>query len=115
MGWIKGILKKAIDSGLPLPHAYDPAAKGPSFRLLTAYISFVVAVSSVVALHVWSSLLAATCTAIAFFGLNMIFYMLKKLTSAKIDLNDQELSLNAEPEPAEKTENPQKNIDNPDA
>lgn len=90
---IKSALKSALQQGLKLPHAYDPVPKQPSFRLLTAYISFVLATASVVALHIWDSLFVATCTAICFFVINMIFYMLKKLSSAKIDLDDKSIEL----------------------
>ena len=89
-------LKLALKHGLPLPHAYDPATKAPSFRLLTAYTSFLLAMLSLVALHIWSEILTASAMSIAFFALNMVFYMLKKLESAKIDLDDKEISLNAE-------------------
>lgn len=84
--------------GLPLPHAYDPALKQPSFRLLTAYSSFLLAIGSLIALHFNSEIFVASAMSIAFFALNMIFYMLKKLYSAKIDLDDKEISLNSEKE-----------------
>lgn len=90
---LKQAINLAISAGLPLPHAYDPVAKQASFRLLTAYISFLVAVGSIVSLHVWPSLLSATITSISFYGLCMIFYMLKKLTGAKIDLDDKKIEL----------------------
>lgn len=93
---LKQVWAKVMEEGLPLPQAQDPAEGKQSFRLLTAYVSFLIASSSVLALHIWPSLLVPCGMAITFFGLNMIFYMLKKLTSAKIDLNDQELSLNNE-------------------
>jgi hypothetical protein len=94
----KQLLVTIAESGIKLPHAYDPALKQPSFRLLTAYSSFILAFSSIIALHFHPEVLAATGTAIAFFGLNMVFYMLKKLQNAKIDLDDKEISLSSEKE-----------------
>lgn len=93
---IKRLIQVAIESGLPLPHAYDPVAKAPSFRLLAAYISLILAVVSIIALHLRPELLPATWTTIGFFGLCMVFYMLKKLQQAKIDLDDREISLSAD-------------------
>jgi hypothetical protein len=89
---IKSSLKNAIENGIPFPHAYDPVPKKPSFRLLCAYTSFLVATASVVALH-FVPVETATWTAIGFYGLCMVFYMLKRLTSAKIDLDDRSLEL----------------------
>ena len=93
---IKQALKQLIERGLPLPHAYDPVPKEPSFRLLAAYVSFVIASISVITLHIWPQTSVATWTAIGYFTLCMVFYMLKKLTSAKIDLDDREISLSSE-------------------
>ena len=90
------LLDKIAELGLKLPHAYDPVTKQASFRLLIAYISFILATGSVLALHFHPELLIATSVSIGFFSLCMIFYMLKKLQSAKIDLDDKEISLNAE-------------------
>lgn len=92
---LKQAFKLAIDAGLPLPHAYDPVPKEPSFRLLCAYISFVVATVSVVALH-FAPVSIATWTAIGFYALCMLFYMLKKLSKAKIDLDDRSIELDSE-------------------
>lgn len=83
-------------SGLKLPHAYDPVSKKQSFRLLTAYCSFVLTILSLILLHIWPQLLVATAMTMLFSSINMIFYMLKKLESAKIDLDDKEISLNSE-------------------
>lgn len=89
-------LKKAVNAGLPFPHAYDPVPKQPSFRLLTAYVSFLIATISVIALHFNAGLLVASGVSIAYFALNMVFYMLKKLTKAKIDLDDQQIDLESD-------------------
>lgn len=79
-----------------LPHAYDPVSKRPSFRLLAAYSSFLLALGSLIKLHSHPEYLIATCLCILFFALCMVFYMLKRLDSAKIDLDDQQISINSE-------------------
>jgi len=88
---------KLVESGLKLPQAYDPATKEQSFRLLCAYISFLVATTSVVVLH-FVEVSTATWTAIGFYSLCMVFYMLKKLSKASIDLDDKSVSLESEKE-----------------
>lgn len=98
---LKETFKRLVERGLPLPHAYDPVPKEPSFRLLAAYISFIIASVSVIILHIFPSVSIATWTAIGYFTLCMVFYMLKKLTSAKIDLDDRQISLNSD-EPEQK-------------
>lgn len=102
---LKRAWQSALELGLKLPHAYDPVAKQASFRLLTAYISFLLACISIVALHVHEKLLTASLVSICFYALCMIFYMLKKLTGAKIDLDDRSVSLTNEEsqEESEKT------------
>lgn len=108
--------------GLKLPHAYDPVTGQPSFRLLCAYVGLILAVISLVALHFNSSLLVATITTLCFWVLAMIFYMIKKLTSAKIDLDDRSISLNDNMAQNDKIaqksqqlqEKGQKIVDNPD-
>jgi hypothetical protein len=95
---MQGVFKRMVERGLALPHAYDPAQKKPSFRLLTAYISFLLSVCSLIALHFYSEMVIASAMSMLFFGICMVFYMLKKLDSARIDLDDQEISLNVEKE-----------------
>jgi hypothetical protein len=102
--------------GIPLPHAADPVSGEASFRLLTAYLSFVLAFISIVALHIFSQVLVATGVAVAFFALNMVFYMLKRLTRAKFDLDDQSIDLGDGDDAAPVTKNgtPAAKVDNPD-
>lgn len=90
------LLKHFFNSerGLPLPHAYDPVLRQASFRLFCAYVSFVIASVSIVALH-WVDTHVATWTAILFWCLAMVFYMLKRLSKASIDLDDRSISLDS--------------------
>lgn len=91
---LKPILKAVRESGLPLPLAYDASTKRPSFRLLTVYVSFLLAVGSLVGLHFHTEIVIASAMSMLFFALCMVFYMLRRLESAKIDLDDQEISIN---------------------
>jgi hypothetical protein len=92
---IKDTLRKIAENGLRLPHAYDYETKKPSFRLLAAYTSFLIACLSVISLHV-AKHTEATLTAIGFFALCMVFYMLKRLTKAKIDLDSKSIELDSD-------------------
>jgi hypothetical protein len=92
---LKHYVAKLIEKGLPLPHAYDPVPKVPSFRLLAAYLSFLLALGSNIALHFFA-IETATWTAIVFFAICMVFYMLKRLTKASIDLDDKSVSLESD-------------------
>lgn len=96
MSHIKALIASIAESGLKLPHAYDPTVKRPSFRLLAAYISFLLACASTIVLHFDVSLVVANIMTLLFFVLCMVFYMLKKLNNAKIDLDDRSVELNSE-------------------
>lgn len=95
---IRKYWNKAVHLGLPFPHAYDPVEKLPSFRLFAAYISFIIAAVSVLWLHYDASAVAGTVAAIAFYALCMTFYLIKKLTGAKINFSEKKLELSNETE-----------------
>ena len=90
-------LSNGLKTGFKVPQAQDIQAKEASFRLWCASISFHLALCSIMALHFWD-ISKATWTAIVFFALCMVFYMLKKLTKAKIDLDDGEFELSDDSE-----------------
>ena len=96
MGIIKRLIRAAVESGLPLPHAYDPGRKKPSFRLLAAYMSFLLTCASIVALHFNSEMIIASAMSVLFFAVCMVFYMLRRLDSAHIDFDDKEISINTQ-------------------
>lgn len=92
---MQALLAKLLERGLPLPHAYDAAQKRPSFRLLAAYGSFLLTMGSLITLHFHPEMVIASAMSILFFAVCMIFYMLRRLDSARIDLDDKEFSLNS--------------------
>jgi hypothetical protein len=95
-------IREALPVVWPLLQAKDLATGEVSFRLWCAWWSFHLALLSVIALHFFP-VSTASWTAIGFYALSMVFYMLKKLTSAKIDLDDRSVELNNS-ESQEKTE-----------
>jgi len=89
---LKELLAKWGTEGLKVPHAFDAANTKPSVRLLFAYLSFCAAFTSVIVLHVSPGLLSATWTAIGFYVICTVLYMLKDVVKAKVDLDDKEVS-----------------------
>lgn len=92
MGLLAKIANNWSKTGLKLPLIYDHTTGAASFRLFCAYISFITALGSVVALH-WFQVEIATWTAIGLYSLSMVFYMLKRLSKASIDLDDKSIAL----------------------
>lgn len=88
---------KLLNQGIKFPHAHEPAPP-QSFRLFCAYVSFITAWLSVIVLH-FKPVEVACWTAIGFFAICMVFYMLKKLTKASIDLDDKSIALEGDNEP----------------
>lgn len=93
MEFLRKYWHKAVHLGLPLPHAYDPVEKLPSFRLLAAYVSFFAALVSTAYLHFDATAVAGTLAAISMYVLSMTFYLIKKLSGAKIDLSAKKFEL----------------------
>ena len=85
--------KKWSIEGMNFPFLHDPVTKKPSITLLFPYITFTLTVISLILLHIWQSLLVATAMSMLFWVLSTVFYMLRKLHKAKIDLNDQSIEL----------------------
>lgn len=100
----KKILDYLTKNGVWVPLAHDAQTGEKSFRLWISSVSFHLSALSVVALHFWP-VSTATWTSMAFFGLCMVFYTFKKLTSAKIDLKGGELELSDQSE--EKLDKPE--------
>ena len=92
---MKNWFLQSLKIGFKMPLVWDEAEKKASFRLSAAYFSFLLACLSLVALHFFDSLLAASWTTIAFYAIATTFYMLKKLNKAKIDLDDKSLEFDA--------------------
>lgn len=86
------LFKYSSEHGLDLPAAYDNDKKGPSVSLLFAHISFYIAIVSNILVMV-NNLIVGSMMAMTFSGLYFVFYMLRKLNKAKIDLDDKSFDL----------------------
>lgn len=81
--------------GMRLPFIHDPVSQKPSITLMFPYITFTLAFISVICLHIWPTLIVASTMSVLFWIVSVIFYMLRKLHKAKIDLNDQSIELDS--------------------
>jgi hypothetical protein len=89
----KAFLEFASKNGMWLPMAREEPEGKPSFTLLCVYATFVIMACSLIALHIWPDRFVATCTTICAWVLAMVFYRLRKLTKAKVDLDDKSIEL----------------------
>jgi hypothetical protein len=95
---MKELWKKWCEEGLRWPYLHDPVSKKASVTLLFPYITFVIAVFSVIALHIWPNMILATGTSLLFWMVATIFYMLRKLSKAKFDLDSKSFELESKEE-----------------
>lgn len=90
---LKALIRLAGTRGLYVPHAFDGRDKKPSIRLLFAVISFCMACCSLAALHVSDGFLVPSIATVTFFVICTVFYMLRDLDKAKINLKEQSFEL----------------------
>jgi hypothetical protein len=98
------IIKSASTPGLFVPMIRSDKSGGPSVTLTFAYVTFIIAVVSVIYNHLVDGLLTATITSIIFWALAVVLYRLGKLDKAKFDLENKTLELDSEDEETEKEE-----------
>lgn len=89
---IKKFFEFGAKKGLNFPAAYDAISKGPSITLLLVHLSSYMAMTSI-AFLLYKDILAGTIAAITYAVLMLVFYMLRKLTNAKFDLDDKSFEL----------------------
>lgn len=89
------LFDKLSKVGLKLPMAYDHRVKGPSINLLILYTATILAVTSIVSLHK-NNHVEATIATLTFWAVANVFYAIRKLTSAKFDLDDKSIELSNE-------------------
>ena len=79
--------------GLFFWYANDATTGKPSVTLFMAYVSFILACGSLVALHFKETLLTATSMSFVFTGMMIIFYMIREINKASINLKDKSINL----------------------
>lgn len=91
---IKEFFVKASTEGLYLPVAQD--AGKPSVTLFFMYLSNLVAIVSLILLHVKGDPFTATSTTAIYAIIQTVLYMLRRLQKAKFDLDDKSIELEGE-------------------
>lgn len=89
---IKKLFEFSSKNGLYFPGAYDNNTNKSSVSLLFANISFYIACGSVLTL-LYKDTTLGTIAAMMLAALYFVFYMLRKLNKAKIDIDDRSLDL----------------------
>lgn len=93
----KETVKSLLEDGLKLPYAYDPTTGKPSITLLFPYVTFLLALAANIALLV-KDVFTGTVTAIIFWSVAVIFYLMRKLQKTKIDFDDKSIELESDDE-----------------
>lgn len=75
--------------GLKLPYAHDPTTDKPSITLLFPYVTFLMLVISTIALHFNIKLVIASIFVAMIWVASVIFYLIRKVHKAKVDLDDK--------------------------
>lgn len=93
-------LKDLNNPGISVPMAHDSPAGVPSVTLLLMYVANILAILSLVYLHIRASALIATSLTIIYAVICTILYLMRKLSKAKFDLKNQEFEVDSGDEPS---------------
>jgi hypothetical protein len=98
MGKISDWFKHASEEGVNLPFAKDSARPGkpPSVTLFFVYVTNVLAILSLIYLHVMGEPLTATATTCVYSIIWVCLYLLRTLQKAKFSLSDQSIELDSD-------------------
>lgn len=90
---IKQFFTYGSEKGLNFPYAKDGVTGKPSVTLFFSYVSFYMTIISLIALHFKDSLFVASATTAIYSCIMIIFYLIRTIKRAKIDLDDKSLDL----------------------
>lgn len=91
---LKQLLEFSSKTGLYLPGAYDAISDKPSVSLWFAHISFSITMILIMLLaykDINAGVIAATIQS----TLMLVFYLIRKLSKFKVDLDDREIELDS--------------------
>lgn len=89
------ILEFGSTNGYFFPAAFDQEKKGPSTTLLFTHIANAVAIGSIIYL-VTQDAKSGTISAIVYSVITMVLYLMRRITSFKVDADDGEIELTSE-------------------
>ena len=84
--------KYSSEQGLRIPSAFDNDKPGPSASLLFAHLANTVAIGGIITLIVKDTL-QGTVAAMMYSVLMIVFYLMRRLTKFKMDLDDKSLEI----------------------
>ncbi len=93
--WSKFVtwLEENRDYGFSFWYAYDPISQQASITLFMAYVSFIMSIISLIALHFSSGLVVATGMSFLLTFVMVIFYLIRSLNKAEINIKEKTLKL----------------------
>lgn len=94
---LKNWLNKLHDPGIKFPMACDTQHDVPSSTLFFTYLSFLIAYASVIVLIMTNPLYGAIGAG-GLYILSLVFYLMRRVSVFRVDINDGELELNSEPQ-----------------
>ena len=97
-----------LTNGIRFPFAKDPETGLPSITLLFPYVTFVIALASVVTVHFRPDFLTGTLSSLGFWALSVIFYRLRKLDKLKFDIKTGDIEVDSADDKQEKDPNDSK-------
>lgn len=89
-------LNENRDYGLSLPLAYDPVTEKASVTLFMAWVSFVICAVGNILIWFKADSITAALVNILFCSLMVVFYMIRKITTARFDLQNKSFELSNE-------------------
>lgn len=92
------LFKKSGESGVRLPFVFDATTGKPSITVFFPYATFIVALLGSIVLFFNQKFFVAEMTAIGFWALSTVLYMIRRITRAKFDLKDKSVELSSEDE-----------------
>lgn len=93
---ISDFFKMANSEGLPVPLARDSAKNQPSVTLLFVYVTSLLAIVSLIVLHMRADAVIATAASCIYSIVWTILYMIRQLHKVKFDVDDQSVELEGE-------------------
>ena len=92
---LKALLEFSSKNGFYLPSAYDNDKGGPSVSLLFSHVANFIAIASIIFLVVKDTT-TGTISAMIYASLMLVFYLMRRITKFKADLDDKSIELDSE-------------------
>lgn len=98
---IKQLIRDANEKGIAFPLARDSVTKKPSSTLYFTYMTFTLAFIANICLII-RDVFIGTYVAIGFWALALVFYLMRRIDTFRVDIDDGEVMLKSSEEKEEK-------------